>query len=240
MRCRTLNSVLIKAFVLFERAMRKRSLAGDCRIFDTGSFPWARSLEDNWRLIRSELEQVLTRVEDLPNFQDISVDQRALTQDNRWKTFFLYGYGHKSEKNRTSCPDTTRLVENIPGMETAFFSILGPYKHLPVHRGPYGGVLRYHLGLVVPQEESQLCGIRVGSQLAFWKEGKSLIFDDSYPHEAWNSTDRNRVVLFVDFRRPLPPIMRLMNKLMIWLVARSRFVREGLENETRWEQKFYR
>ena len=30
-----------------------------------------------------------------------------------------------------------------------------------------------------------------------------MIFDDTYEHEAWNDTDRTRVVLFVDFVRPL-------------------------------------
>ena len=33
--------------------------------------------------------------EHLPNFQDISVDQATMTTDDRWKTYFLYGYGFK-------------------------------------------------------------------------------------------------------------------------------------------------
>ena len=34
-------------------------------------------------------------------------------------------------------------------------------------------------------------------------EGEVVIFDDAYEHEAWNRTPQTRVVLFVDFRKPL-------------------------------------
>ena len=67
----------------------------------------------------------------LPNFQDISTDQYNLTDDDRWKTYFLWGYGFQSEANCARCPETTRLVESIPGMETAMFSILAPQKRIP-------------------------------------------------------------------------------------------------------------
>ncbi len=118
----------------------------------------------------------------IPNFQDISVDQRAITTDNKWKTYFIYGFGYKAEKNCQRCPETTRLIEEVPGMKTAFFSILSPGKHIPEHRGLYKGFLRYHLGLMVPEPRSQ-CWIRVNGQQAVWEEGKSMMFDDTYPHE---------------------------------------------------------
>src|SRR5687768_10908719 len=63
-------------------------------------------------------------------------------------------------KNCKKCPETLRLIEKIPGMKTAFFSILAPQKHLPAHRGPFNGVLRYHLGLIIPQEREQCRIIR--------------------------------------------------------------------------------
>ena len=43
-----------------------------------------------------------------------------------------------------------------------------------------------------------------------WREGKSLVFDDTYEHEAWNETDATRVVLFLDVVRPLrQPMQRV-------------------------------
>ena len=94
-------------------------------------------------------------------------------------------------------------MREIPGMTTAMFSILSPRKHILDHRGPYKGVLRYHLGLIVP-EDAERCRIRVGEDVRHWEEGKSMIFDDTFNHEVWNDTDETRVVLFVDVLRPLP------------------------------------
>ncbi len=101
------------------------------------------------------------------------------------------------------CPRTAALMREIPGMTTAMFSILSPRKHILDHRGPYKGVLRYHLGLIVP-EDAEACRIRVGEDIRHWEEGKSMIFDDTFNHEVWNDTDETRVVLFVDVLRPLP------------------------------------
>jgi aspartyl/asparaginyl beta-hydroxylase (cupin superfamily) len=67
-------------------------------------------------------------------------------------------------------------------------------------------VLRLHLGLIVPEPRDDL-GIRVEKDVYRWREGEVVIFDDAYEHEAWNRTPHTRVVLIVDFRKPLrfPP-----------------------------------
>ena len=115
------------------------------------SFPWVKLLEDGFDLIRGELDGVLRYRDDLPNFQDISTDQASITDDDRWKTYFLFGFGFKSDANCARCPETTRLLEQVPGMTTAFFSILSGHKHIGEHRGPWRGVVRYHLGLKIPE-----------------------------------------------------------------------------------------
>ncbi len=109
-------------------------------------------VEANWQVIREELEGVLEDREGLANFQDISKDQIEITDDDRWKTFFLYGYGFEAKLGVQMCPRTAALMREIPGMTTAMFSILSPRKHILDHRGPYKGVLRYHLGLIVPRD----------------------------------------------------------------------------------------
>ena len=160
-------------------------------------------IERNWIVIRDEMATLLEDHDALPNFQDISKDQIEITDDDRWKTFFLYGFGFEAELGVELCPRTAALMREIPGMTTAMFSILSPRKHILDHRGPYKGVLRYHLGLIVP-EDAAACRIRVGDDIRHWEEGKSLIFDDTFNHEVWNDTDETRVVLFVDVMRPLP------------------------------------
>jgi beta-hydroxylase len=208
--------------------------------YEPGDFEWVAPLEANWKAIRAELDAVLAHRAALPNFQDISTDQYQLTDDDRWKTYFFYGYGFRSDANCARCPETTRLIEAIPGMETAMFSILAPGKRIPPHDGPYKGVLRYHLGLAVPDARVDQVGIRVGPETRGWQEGASLVFDDTYQHEAWNETDETRVVLFVDVVRPLRQPMRAVNAAVIKAIGYSPFIQDAKRRHREWEAEFER
>lgn len=215
-----------------ERLITERTAGGKTAFFETESFPWVHGFEGNWRTIRGELDGLLAEGTVIPNFQDLSKEQAKLTQGEQWKTFFFHAYGHKADANCARCPQTARLLETIPGMKTAMFSILAPGKHIPEHCGPYKGVLRYHLGLIVPEPEGA-CRIRVRDEVRSWKEGHSLVFDDSYLHEAWNDSDGVRVVLFVDVVRPLPFPISLLNRFMLLLISSSPGVRAAMENIVR-------
>ncbi len=226
-----------QGLLAFERLIARYSPHGNATFIDAAEFPWAGEIEKEWRLIRAELDEVLRNPDAIPAFQQISEDQKALTQDNNWKTFIFYGYGLRSEKNCARCPQTDRLLQKIPGMKTAFFSILAPGKHLPAHRGPFKGVLRYHLGLLIPHPPES-CRIRVGRDIRSWQEGKTLIFDDTHDHEAWNdSPDQQRVVLFVDFIRPLPAPLSWLNRFLIFLIGISPFVQDAKKNQLNWDAK---
>ena len=193
---------------------------GDKTFFETEAFPWVAGIEAEWTTIRKELDALMVRRDEIPNFQDISKAQKALTEGNDWKTFIFYTFGNKNKENCARCPETERLLNSIPGMKSGMFSILAPRKYIAPHRGPYKGVLRYHLGLMIPAPEGS-SRIRVGSDVRAWKEGKSMIFDDSNEHEVWNDNDSYRVVLFVDFVRPTIFPLSMVNRLIIW--ARGRY-----------------
>ena len=220
-----------------DRYYAKHSLVGDHAFFDADDFPWVRRVEAHWPAIRAELDDVLGDVEHLPNFQDISTDQLKLTQDDRWKTYFLYGYGFQVEDHIARCPETARALAEVPGMTTAMFSIFAPQKRIPVHGGPYKGVLRYHLALRVP-DPADACGITVRGETRHWAEGRSLVFDDVWDHEAWNDTDGTRVVLFVDFIRPMRAPARWLNAVVLRAIAYSPFVQDGKARHQAWEERF--
>jgi len=116
--------------------------------------------------------------------------------------------------------------------------VFEPGKHLPSHRGPYNGVVRLHLGLTVPEPAENL-GIRIGDQICRWQEGHALIFDDAHEHEAWNHTASPRVVLFVDFVKPLRFPANLLNWAILLLARFTPYLREGAQNLRKWEASFY-
>jgi beta-hydroxylase len=220
-----------------ERFVGRRSLVGDTPFLADEQFAWTGPIEARWREIREECERLMVDHEALPNFQEISSDQAEITDDDRWKTLFLYGYGFKTELGTQLCPATTALVEAIPGMVTAMFSILSPGKHIPAHRGPYKGLLRYHLGLIVPSAK-EACRIRVGDEIRHWEEGKGMVFDDTFDHEVWNDTDEMRAVLFVDVMRPLPQPDAAINSLIVKAIGHSPFIWDARRNQRAWEQRF--
>ena len=219
-----------------ESWLLKHSLVPTTPFLPLDTFPWVERVEKMAPAVQAELDEVLSHREDLPNFQDISIDQQSISNDDGWKTFFFIGYGFRSEANCRRCPQTAALLDSIPGCVTGFFSILAPGKHLPPHRGPWRGVLRYHLALKVP-EPASASGIKVGGEEAHWEEGKSLLFDDGYTHEAWNGTDGVRVVLFCDVLRPLRPPADQVNRALIKAISWSPFIQDARSRHEAWEKR---
>ncbi|MBD2774166.1 aspartyl/asparaginyl beta-hydroxylase domain-containing protein [Iningainema tapete] len=159
--------------------------------YENTNFKFTASLESNWLLIKEELTGKLRK----DNF--ISWHEKFLYNQG-WDVFGLYAFGKKLENNCRLCPETTKLVESIPGMTTAGFSSLAPGTHIVPHVGYTNTVLRCHLGIIVPDN----CGIRVGNQTRNWIEGRCFIFDDTVEHEAWNRSFIPRIVLLIDFKKP--------------------------------------
>ena len=215
------------------------SLVGKGTFFTVEEFDWTADLETNWRSIRRELEGVLEHRQSIPALHEISKTEYVLSGDDGWRAFVLYFYGYKAERNCALCPETTRLIEQIPGMTTTFFSILEPGKHIPPHRGPWKGVLRYHLALIVPRPRED-CRLRVDGDTATWQEGESLIFDDRFEHEVWNETSGQRVVLFVDFLRPLAWPLSVMNTAILSILRFTPLLSIVFRNIRRTEQRFPR
>jgi aspartyl/asparaginyl beta-hydroxylase (cupin superfamily) len=233
-----ITRLLMSAVAFAEILNRKFACLDNPCVYDNAKFPWAAEIENEWQTIRSDLDRVLARKDELPSIQDITRDARSITCDAGWKTFIFLAYGVKSPPNIRLCPDTWRALGKIPGLKTAMFSIFEPGKHLPPHRGPYNGVLRLHLGLKVPHPR-EATKIRIGTELRSWEEGKVLIFDDAYEHEAWNDTSEPRAVLFVDFLKPLRFPANLLNRLLLRIALLSPYLREGNDNLRRWERTFH-
>jgi len=155
-------------------------------------------LEKNWEVVKKEF---LALQESLFHpWPEANLYKKNGIEGEGWDVFGLYAFGKKHYKNSKLCPETTKIVEKIPGMSTAAFSILNPGARIVPHVGYYGYsemVLRCHLGLIVPPEE--LCWLQVGQFKQSWEEGKTLVFDDTYTHSAVNNSDLARVILLLDF-----------------------------------------
>jgi aspartyl/asparaginyl beta-hydroxylase (cupin superfamily) len=176
--------------------------------------PALRGLDRGFPAIREELLGLLAEKASIPRYHDLDRMQTYISNtvdpDKDWKVFYLYAMGEKPAENRAKCPRTAALLDEVPGLFQAFFSILDGGKSVPAHCGPYRGYLRYHLGLVVPGEDPP--SIRIRDQHYTWEEGQSILFDDSWDHEVTNRAASDRVVLIADIRRPMPAPLDAVNR----------------------------
>lgn len=219
---------------LFNYCLSKSSLVANTPFFDKQTFPWTAVLEANFPAIRAEAEQVLKTRDSIPALRDISPDHQRIAESKSWQSFFLWGYGYKIEDNCRRCPNTARVLSAVPDLNSAFFSILAPGTHIPLHNGVTKRIITCHLSLMAPTEQEK-CRIQVADQTAYWRDGECMVFDDTYPHEVWNDTNETRVVLLVQFKRPLRLPGRLLGDMFLGAVRRSPFVQEARRNLAAWD-----
>ncbi len=183
-------------------------------IYRMNPFSELLTLENNFAVIRQELENILPNRETIPRYHEIDPLQVQISgsDDSKaaCKVFLLYAMREKPEANRQKCPRTSELLDRIPNLFQASFSVLEGGKSVPAHRGPYRGYLRYHLALIVPQQNPPR--MRVKDQWVSWREGEGFVFDDTWDHEVVNQSKDVRVVLMVDVLRPLGQIGDFVNR----------------------------
>lgn len=216
---------------IFDRLIGASSLVATDPVLDVRDFGWTASLRAHWQDIRDEAIAV-SQVGAAPSLATISPDHRSIAKVGKWRSFFLWGYGYPIDDNLARCPKTQALVERIPGLNSAFFSILAPGTHIPAHRGVTKGLITCHLGLIVPRDGD--VRMRVADRIVRWAEGETLVFDDTYDHEVWNDTAGTRVVLLVQFERPLRNPGKWFADLFLGVVRRSAFVQEARANISSW------
>jgi aspartyl/asparaginyl beta-hydroxylase (cupin superfamily) len=153
-------------------------------------FPFTSHLQDNWSLIRAEYESI-------PAKRLVHWPERDL-YDFGWRAFPLVALGQAIPPNAEVCPQTMQLLKSIPTLVNAGFSLFGAGTHVHPHVGYTSSVLRFHLGLKVPDR----CGLKVANEVRRWEEGKLLAFDDMVEHSAWNDSDEDRAILLFDVLKP--------------------------------------
>lgn len=187
------------------------------KLYDIDSiFPELRRIDRAYEDIRAELLALLPQRAQMPRYHEVDTDLIHASgrhhRDKSWNVFMLYSYGARPAANRARCPRTCTVLDTIPRLSQAFFSILEGGKSIPAHEGPTRSYLRYHLGLKVPAENPP--SIRIVDQHYTWKEGESVLFDDSWEHEIYNQASDLRAVLIVDVLRPLPWPADLLNRFL--------------------------
>ncbi|MES1263713.1 MAG: aspartyl/asparaginyl beta-hydroxylase domain-containing protein [Peristeroidobacter soli] len=129
---------------------------------------------------------------------------RGLDTPPSWNGYYFFRHGERRADNCAACPVTAAALDDLPlarvpghGPEV-LFSVFSPGTHLLPHCGVTNTRVVGHLPLMIPDD----CALRVGGEDHHWREGEVVMFDDTYEHEAWNRSDRTRVVMIFDLWNP--------------------------------------
>ena len=193
-------------------------------------FPEYKVLEDNWLVIKDEIDSIINNTASLPKFHDVDEGQKFISNNDgvAWNMFLIKTYGFWNKKNIKLCPKTVDLFRSFKKVESISVSILDPGKYIPAHNGPYKGILRYQLALSVPKKGS--CQIFVDNKPYSWTEGKSVLFDDTYVHEVKNETNEKRIAVLLDIRRnDLPFFLKIYDYFFFKIIQLLVIVNRTME-----------
>lgn len=175
--------------------------------FDRRLFAWIPEYEQRYLEIKRELEMMLPLAQAERVFDSVALEGENLRGHGAtpsWTGHYFYRHGERREDNCTACPNTAAALDAIAlirirahGPEV-LYSVFTPGTHLLPHRGVTNARAVSHLPLIVPSD----CALRVGGEERHWREGQTLVFDDTYEHEAWNRSSELRVVLIADVWNP--------------------------------------
>jgi aspartate beta-hydroxylase len=177
--------------------------------FPREDFPWLDAVEAATDAMRDEFLAVLASEEGFTPYitypKDVPLNQWVdLNHSPRWSAFHLFRMGEVVAENASRCPLTMKVLEGVPQPDqpgrtpAAMFSLLKPQTRIPPHTGVTNVRLVTHVPLIIPEG----CGFRVGNETRTWAPGKAWVFDDTIEHEAWNDSDKLRVVLIFDIWHP--------------------------------------
>jgi aspartate beta-hydroxylase len=177
---------------------------------DRSMFPWLEELEQATTAIRQEMR--VTRNQSNAYAPFLGVDAEMLPPGllagergtPAWDAYFFYRHGMRDENHALQCPATTKALERAPLVRIRehapeiCYSALAPGTHILKHRGITNTRLTVHLPLDIPED----CALVVGGEIHVWQEGRAMVFDDTFEHEAWNRSAHSRVILLMDTWNP--------------------------------------
>jgi aspartyl/asparaginyl beta-hydroxylase (cupin superfamily) len=179
------------------------------QFYEREEFSWLDRVEAATADIRAELIEILKQESAFRPYVEGNsrlpqTDPQGMLNNPEWSAFYLWKNGAIVPENAARCPRTLSALADAPFARarkrspSVLFSLLRPGAHIPPHTGEDNTRLICHLPLIVPDN----CSFRVGNDTRALVEGRAWVFDDTIEHEAWNRSDRTRVILLFEIWRP--------------------------------------
>ena len=199
-------------------------------------FPQSKEFEANWKSFRTELNALLSRTN---NGKDIRFTRDSFDGENAeigadgdddkgWRIYHVRLGSNFTKHGQRDFPTLCKILRKHPDVVACSVSILEGKTCIPMHVGYFKGVMRYMLALQVPKNKDE-CFLCVNGEKYTWTEGTGVLWDDTYPHRVENNTDESRVVLYMDVKRPLNPILSGLRDTILSLMEGSKMVQDEVQ-----------
>lgn len=191
-------------------------------------FPWVLNLENKFQVIKDEFmslvgHSALFQPYRSPKSDDSKASDHIgeiATDAGAWNVCYLYLHGLDFDKNLQKLPILTQALSEIQRpYHHAFLSALVPGTKITPHYGPTNKKLRCHFPILIPDslhddsnssndnnsrntDSKSSSKLYAGDEERELKEGKCVIFDDSFIHSSCNEGKTPRVVLIFDVWHP--------------------------------------
>jgi beta-hydroxylase len=160
-------------------------------------------LEENYEELKNEFYSNVSK-------KDYLVYPLTHLYEWGWDVVGLRYQGGDVKKNHKKFPTLSKIVKKYSNItELAGYSLLKAGAVIGVHRDSRE-MVTCHLGIDVPEGD---CMFRVGKIYKKWENGKTHMFYSYDLHEAWNKTDKDRIILIFDLRKKSPFVMYLRKLL---------------------------
>ena len=193
-------------------------------------FPNYKYLEEKTDIFQKELKNLLDRTnngKDIPNINDQLIKING--KEKGWKVYQIKLGSNIVNTAKNDFPELVKTIEKYPEILNVAISVLERKSKIEMHIGYYKGIIRYMLPLKVPKDKSK-CFLCVNGEKYIWKEGKSILWDDNFPHKVYNHSEETRVVIFIDVVRPhLDWKRKIFNNFALSLLNDSAITKKEIE-----------
>lgn len=181
--------------------------------------PEIKIIEDNFKLIYTDFLKIKHKL--TPIYKDHYFND--IIKDDKWSKYYIKWYNKIPNHVLNDIPNLSKLINSLPNIKLAMFSVMKPGTVVLPHRGPFRGCVRCHLGIDIPNNN---CYIKISDIKYYWKKGKCLVFDDTYEHEVINDSNHDRIVLFLDIQRPLKNynLIKFINNVLLYINSFSKVI----------------
>ena len=162
--------------------------------YHASCFPELNELKENWLVIRNEIIEYERKFGNLSGMNSLSP---ADVTGGTWTLLYLNSFTRLYKKNRKKFPLTAKMVDKVQNCVFASVNILEPGTVIQPHYGDTNGIVRVHLGLIVP-DPHPIIGINVAGEETGWVEGDFMCFINVQKHFVWSKSSEKRYVLMLD------------------------------------------